>query len=265
MSSEMLTNRVVRLVSSLAESKGRRKEGLFVAEGAKCVRDTAAAFRARYLFILRDHCEEFADMAEKFRASGAEVMDDLSRGDMQRLSSLSTVSPVLAVYEIPEVQAPSPEVLMGQLVVALDRIQDPGNLGTIIRTADWMGVTTILASRDTVDVFSPKVVQATMGAISRVRVCYTDLVATLGELRDRGAEIFGTYLGGENIYTATLPANAVVVMGNEGSGISVEVGTTVTRRLLIPSYPVGAETSESLNVATATAITLSTFRSRLFS
>lgn len=161
---------------------------------------------------------------------------------------------MIAVYRIPELSAPD----FSGLVVALDCVQDPGNLGTIMRVADWMGVHTILASTDTVDCYSPKVVQATMGAISRVRVHYCNLSDVL-----RGKDhVYGTFLDGSNIYDAALSPSGIVVMGNEGKGISPEVASTVTHRLRIPSFPPDVPTSESLNVAVATAITLAEFRRR---
>jgi TrmH family RNA methyltransferase len=152
-------------------------------------------------------------------------------------------------------------MLNNSLVLALDRVQDPGNLGTIIRVADWMGVDTIIASRDTVDVFNPKVVQATMGAIARVKVHYVDLPQFLSSLTD--IPIYGTFLDGTNIYTTPLSPTGIVIMGNEGQGISPEVEKLVNAKILIPSYPPERPTSESLNVATATAITLAEFRRQL--
>ncbi len=149
--------------------------------------------------------------------------------------------------------------LKGRLSIALDGIQDPGNLGTIIRVADWMGVRHIICSRDTVDVYNPKVVQATMGAISRVKVYYADLSDVLRKLRE-SMPVYGTFLDGDNIYATELTEEGIIVMGNEGKGVSEPVANLATKRLYIPSYPPGEQTSESLNVAVATAITLSEFR-----
>ncbi len=247
------TKAMRKIVRSLADAKGRRKEGLFVAEGAKCVADTLGYFTLKYLFATRAWIEAHPDYEGDVIA--------VDRGQMAEMSSLSLAPEVLAVYYLPMTLRHSPESYRGKLVVALDRIQDPGNLGTIMRTADWMGIDTILASADTVDCFNPKCVQATMGAIARVKVIYGDLPAMLRESR---MPVYGTFLGGENVYRADLPAEAIVVMGNEGRGISEEVAGCVTRRLLIPPYPGDCPTSESLNVATATAIILSQFRSRLF-
>lgn len=158
---------------------------------------------------------------------------------------------------------PEPEldmaILSRQLVVALDGVQDPGNLGTIIRACDWFGVTTILCSRDTVDAFNPKVIQSTMGAIGRVKLHYVDLPAIISQLPDT-TPLIGTFLDGENIYATKLPQSGMIVMGNEGHGISAEVAELINCRLYIPPYPADASHVESLNVAMATAITLAEFR-----
>lgn len=251
-----LTKALKKEIASLADAKGRRRTGLFMAEGTKCVLSTIDAFSLEHLIAteawltahsLPEPCQERVIVA--------------NRGEIGEITSMSFAPDVIAVYNMPEPHQLEPDELKGQLIVALDRVQDPGNLGTIMRTADWMGVATILASVDTVDCFNPKAVQATMGAISRVRVIYGDLPDMLGRL---DMPVYGTFLGGENIYTAPLDQSAVVVMGNEGQGISEAVARCVTRRLLIPSYPPERPTSESLNVATATAIVLAQFRSKMF-
>lgn len=250
----MTTKAQRRAVASLARSKGRRQEGAFAAEGTKCVLDMLGAFDLRALYATADWL------------AGHSLPPDVAatavgRGELAEMSSLTLATDVIAVFDMPARETFDPAMLKGRLTLALDRVQDPGNLGTIIRTADWMGVDTILASEDTADCFNPKVIQATMGALARVRVIYGALPEMLAKA---DVPVFGTFLDGRNIYTATLPAEAVVVMGNEGRGISAEVGATVTDRLLIPSYPPERPTSESLNVATATAITLAQFRAALF-
>lgn len=253
----VLTKALRRDIASLADIKGRRKLGAFMAEGTKCVLDTIGAFAVRHIIAtpawLAAHC----------LPEGTDIIE-ANRGEIGEMSSMSLAPDVIAVYELPELAAFHADDAATQLIVALDRVQDPGNLGTIMRTADWMGITTVIASNDTVDCFNPKTIQATMGAISRVRVVYGDLPAMLGEAARAGAKIYGTFLDGDNIYSSQLSHNGIVVMGNEGRGISPEVAATVTRRLLIPPYPAGRPTSESLNVATATAIVLSQFRSRQF-
>lgn len=253
----IITQRIKRLLRSLADSKGRRKEQMFIAEGAKCVHDTMHHFHLCYLAALPEWLAEHEHELPDYDFALMEV----SRADLREISSLTTVPPVVAAYSLPESAAASYEDCKSGLTVALDRIQDPGNLGTILRTCDWMGVSTVIASRDTVDVFNPKTVQATMGAISRVRVCYTDLDDFFAGITE-GIPVYGTFLDGESIYTSALSATGIIIMGNEGSGISDGVAAKVTHRLLIPSFPPGRPTSESLNVATATAITLAEFRSR---
>lgn len=247
-----LTNRLRKEIASLGTSKGRRQSGCFMAEGTKCVLDTIGSFVCRYVFAtdqwLKEHGQQIA---------GNDVIK-VSRADIERMSQLKTPQDVIAVYEIPEVSF-NPVDADNQLLLALDGVQDPGNLGTIMRVADWFGITTIICSRDTVDVYNPKVVQATMGAISRVKVVYCDLAATLGAL---SVPVYGTFLDGDNIYDAPLSTNGVIVMGNEGNGISADVASVVNSRLLIPSYPPSRVTSESLNVAMATGLVLGEFRRR---
>lgn len=216
-----------------------------MAQGSKCVADTLGHFRCEALLATKPWADEHPEAQATL----------CSAKDIERISSLSTPPQVIAIYHIPE-EAPLPD-FSRELVVALDCVQDPGNLGTIMRVCDWMGVRTILASPDTADVWNPKVVQATMGAISRVKVAYCELPPTIAAAK---VPTYGTFLDGENIYDANLSAFGIVIMGNEGSGISPAVEAVVSHRLTIPSYPPGTPTSESLNVAIATAITLSEFR-----
>lgn len=253
-----LTKALRREIADLSRPKGRRLSNAFMAEGTKCVLDTLGSFSLRYLIATPQWLEE-----HPLPGADPEKIIPAGRGLIGEMSSMTLAPDVLAVYDLPAQHAFDPDSATG-LIVALDRVQDPGNLGTIMRTADWMGVTTILASDDTVDCFNPKVVQASMGAISRIRVIYGDLAAMLRRLKDR-MPVYGTFLDGSNIYTTPLETDAVVVMGNEGSGISAEIGQLISRRLLIPSWPPERPTSESLNVATATAIVLSQFRAKLFS
>lgn len=252
-----LTRRLMREFASLDDAKGRRRTGLFVAEGTKCVLELAARFACGYLFALPDWLAEHS--AEISVATAVEAKPQTLR----ELTRLTATPPVIAFFRLPEPeQEPPADYVLDNLVVALDRVQDPGNLGTILRTCDWMGVHTVVASTDCVDAFNPKAVQSTMGALSRVNIIYTDLPQWLSSLGV--AQVYGTFLDGDNIYRSELTRGGVLVMGNEGRGISDAVAACVSRRLLIPSWPPGAEAVESLNVATATAIALSQFRSRLF-
>lgn len=251
-----LTKRLLKDFESLDLPKGRRKTGLFVAEGSKCVLDLLPAFKCRYLFASPQWMQEHQGVT-------ADEIVEASPSMLRQLTRLSTPSPVIAFFELPDnTEAPDAQYVIGNLTLVLDRVQDPGNLGTIIRCADWMGVRRIVASRDTVDAFSPKCVQATMGALARVAVAYVELDEYLASVK--GANVYGTFLGGDNIYTSPLSKGGLLVMGNEGSGISNAVAHHVTHRLTIPPYPIDAQTSESLNVGVATAIALSQFRARLF-
>lgn len=251
-----LTNNIRKLVSQLGDAKHRRATGLFKAEGSKCVLDTFAHFKVEYILATSDWIEQHHESIPN------QPVIAVSRRDLERMSSLSTAPQVIGVYYIPSMVLDLGKI-QGSLTIALDCVQDPGNLGTIVRTADWFGVTDILCSRDCVDIYNSKTVQSTMGAISRVRVHYCDLPQILKELRDKGSKIYGTFLEGESIYRSKLSQSGVLLMGNEGKGVSRQCAETVTERLFIPPYPEGVETSESLNVAMATGIILSEFRRQI--
>lgn len=241
----MITKAEIQSIKALADKRGRVEQGAFIAEGEKLV----AELRASHLAVRKVYATKplFAD---------EEV---IAERDMERISQLKTSNSTLAVVEIPRYNLADAKPDKN-LVLALDRVQNPGNLGTIIRLADWFGITDIVCSADSADCFNPKVVQATMGAIIRVRVHYTDLQRWLSEQRSKGVKIYGTFLDGENIYKTEKGSCGVIVMGNEGQGISPECEQSVTHRLYIPPYPADNPGSESLNVAIATAITCSEFR-----
>lgn len=249
---ETITNNVCKFVASLDERKHRRREGAFKAEGTKCVLDTIDHFTLRNLFATAEWLESHPDIASRQESVQA------SRADLRKMSSLTTPSDVIAVYDIPDRPFDS-HAAESNLVIALDTIQDPGNLGTIIRVADWYGITTIICSRETADCYAPKVIQATMGSISRVSLHYGDLPGMIREMGN--GPVYGTFLDGEGIDSVQLSSSGIIVIGNEGNGISDPVASTVTRRLTIPSFPPDRPTGESLNAAIATAITISKFRS----
>lgn len=244
-----INNSIIKLVSSLAMKKYRDREGLFVAEGLKCVRDTWGAFRCRYLIATKQWYEKFGT-AEHY-----ESLVIANKGQMARISQFNTPSDVLAVYEIerPEVDA---ELVNRSLNIVLDNIQDPGNLGTIVRLADWFDIPYIFCNESTVDIYNHKVVQATMGAIANVKVIYTDLEQLLNE--HPSLPVYGTFLDGDNLFTAKVERRAFVIFGNEGQGISPRLAARATRRLLIPAAS-PHHASDSLNVGTAAAITLARF------
>lgn len=235
----------IKFVRSLAQKKFRDEHSLFVAEGEKIVAEAEAS---GYM------------IEEIYR------IEEIGTEAMARISNLSTPSPVLAVIKKPEFSA---EDIISELkpdckglYLALDGVKDPGNLGTIIRIADWFGVEAIFASPGTVEVFNPKVVQATMGAIFRKKVIYTDLAELCTRFKSLGLPVYGTLLDGKNIYEA-LPADrkhGLIVMGSESFGISEHLRTLIDNKLFIPPYPADAVTSESLNVAIATAIICAEFR-----
>ncbi|MDE6099989.1 MAG: RNA methyltransferase [Paramuribaculum sp.] len=252
-----LTNTIRKNVASLSERKFRKRFGMFKCEGRKCVADTLGHFQLHWLFATPEWISDNAGFAMRFESNLVVV----NHKDIERMSSLMTPQDVIAVYHIPEFEF-SPQEAADELVIALDNIRDPGNLGTIVRTADWFGIKTVLCSEGCADLYNPKVVQATMGAISRVRVIYCDLPAVIASLDD-SLPVYGTFLDGESLYSVELTANGLIVMGNEGSGVSDEVAALVSRRLFIPPFPGNAMTSESLNVATATAVTVAEFRRRM--
>ena len=242
------SNSLRRLVTSLDSVRHRRDEGLFKAEGTKCVADTIDAFGLRHLIATDRWMRENPCLAGRVTCVCPER-------ELGRMSSLKTPQGVIAVYELPGNDGET--MIAGEPAIALDGLQDPGNLGTIMRVADWFGVHRIVASTDTVDCFSPKVVQATMGAVSRVRVHYTSLPEFLSE---SGRPVIGTFLDGGNMMAADMPSDAIIVIGNEGRGISPAVECCVTHRLTIPSYPPGQTTSESLNAAVAASVSLALLR-----
>lgn len=247
------TNATIKLVAGLDRGRVRRESGLFKAEGAKCVGDTLGCFRLEGLYATAAWIE--AHPAES--AAAGEALHAVAPKTIERMSSLTNAPEVIAVYRLPEEGEPSDAGSPEALVLALDGVQDPGNMGTIIRTAAWFGIRSILCSPDCADPYSPKAVMASMGAIGHVEVRRGPLAAIIAA---SGAPAAGLALDGENIYTATLPRYGFIVMGSEGHGISSEVGCLLTHRLRIPSVPSpGARPAESLNVGAATAVALAEF------
>lgn len=249
----MITNYQKRLITSLDKSKYRKSEGLFKAEGTKCVLDTINHFKVSMVVATEPWLDRYW---ERLPAPCNTITAKV--GELASLTNLVSRPEVIALYEIPQYE-PDFDAMRNQLVIALDTVQDPGNFGTIVRLADWFGITNILCSKHTVDIFNPKAVMATMGAISRVRAHYVDLEEVLTYLKPT-TPLFGTFLGGDNIFETKLPQNGVVVFGNEGNGIRKEIADLIDNRLTIPSYPAGQNTSESLNVAMAASITIAQFR-----
>ena len=241
----------------MARKRERDEQGLFLAEGPKVVGDLLGKFPCRLLVATEAFCEAHGDMLA--RVAEEDVVRRVSPKELERASLLQSPQGVLALFEKPAQEEADATLPARELCLALDGVQDPGNVGTIVRIADWFGIRHVFCSPDTADVFAPKVVQATMGAVGRVRVHYLPLAGFLREVRT-GAPVMGTFLDGENIFSAQLPQKGVLLMGSEGHGISEACGREVTRRLLIPAAPHAGDGSESLNVAVATAVCVSELR-----
>lgn len=243
-----MTRSEIRFIRSLADKQARTASGLFVAEGSKLIDE-----------ILASGWEVEALYSTRGSFGGRAVM--ISPAEMERISMLKTPNDSLATVRMPFVRTPR-TADASRLSLALDGVRNPGNMGTIIRLADWFGIEDVYCSEDSADCFNPKVVQATMGAILRVRVHYLDLEALLARSAAASTPVYGTVLDGENIYSAPLTAGGIIVMGNEGQGISPACTAHLTHRLLIPPYPASRHGSESLNVAMATAVVCAEFRRR---
>ena len=253
----MLSKAKIKLIQSLEHKKKRREEQLFVAEGPKVVGDLLPYFTCHLIVATP------AWLARNPQVKASEIIE-VTPDELRKASFLKAPQEVLALFALPNATA-SPSVAATELCLALDDVQDPGNLGTIIRLADWFGIRHIFCSIGTTDAFSPKTVQASMGAIARVSVHYTNLTELLTTLREAhpSTPIYGTFLDGNNLYHESLSPHGIIVMGNEGNGINPTTAQLVTHKLLIPNYPEGCPTSESLNVAIATAITCAEFRRRM--
>lgn len=239
----MLSKNQIKLITSLQQKKNRKQEQLFFAEGVKVVQELLHSnFELQELFTTK----------QDFLSVSKDKLHGISEAELKKISALATPNSCLAVFKIPKAK----ETKESGLILALDDVRDPGNLGTIIRLCDWFGIETLLCSEETVDIYNPKVVQATMGSISRVNVVYGDLENFLVKTK---LTVFGTFMDGKNIYQESLPNNGVIVMGNEANGISEAVEKLVTDRIAIPRFG-DLQITESLNVATATAIILSEFK-----
>ena len=240
----MISKNQIKQIRSLELKKNRRRENLFVAEGPKVVGDLVqAGYVPHSIFSTTE------------RPDAQLITDE----ELRRISFLQHPQEILALFEIPTANSQQLKANSQQLSLALDGVQDPGNVGTIIRIADWFGIDTIYCSPDTADVYNPKVVQATMGSIAHVHIIYCDLLGLFAHCQ---CPVYGTLLDGKNIYEQPLSADGIIVMGNEGNGISEAVRQHITHRLLIPNYHTGDHTAESLNVAIATAITCAEFKRR---
>ena len=243
-----ISNNEIKRIKSLQQKKFRDESGLFVVEGEKMVEEAVSS---------------------PFGVEAVYRRDEIGEDAMKRISSLASPSPVLATVRKPSdiyVDDLSGIQLKPGLYLGLDSLRDPGNLGTILRIADWFGIDAVYATKDTVDVFNPKVVQATMGAIFRVQMHYVDLCDVAEAFIAAGGKVYGTFLDGMNMYRKELSTGTdtpvMIVIGNESEGISAAMEALVSDRLYIPPYPADDPGSESLNAAVATAITVAEFRRR---
>lgn len=240
----MVSKNQIKLITSLQQKKYRKIHQLFIAEGKKVILELLeAGFKLEFLFVTEANL--FSEIYH------SELISEL---ELKKITALTTPNNCLAVFKMYE-NKPNDT---SELILALDNVRDPGNMGTIIRLCDWFGISTLICSEETVDSYNPKVVQATMGSLARVNLIYTNLHAYLSQTN---LPIYGTFMDGNSIYETQLPQKGIIVMGNEGNGISKEVEDIITERIAIPRFG-NLQLTESLNVATATAIILSEFKRR---
>ncbi|MBK5196392.1 MAG: RNA methyltransferase [Proteiniphilum sp.] len=247
-----LSKNRIKYIRSLKEKKFRSEHNTFVAEGVKLVFDLLATCRCQFIAALPEILYAHPEIK-------AEEIVEASESELKKATFLKTAPQVIAVFYRPDNEIEIID-LNDKLSLVLDGVQDPGNVGAIIRIADWFGIEHIICSEDTADIYNPKTVQATMGAIARMKVHYTVIAAFLQNYSH--LPIYGTFLEGADIYSEPLSGNGFIVMGSEGRGIGSEVMKQINRKLFIPNFPVGRATSESLNVAAATAIVCAEFRRR---
>ena len=241
----------------LAKKKNRDKLSLFTVEGEKCVLDSLHAFDLENLLCTRDWLSSHKEIEMNF---GDKILVANDKALMHQVSSLSSVPEVIAVFKIPEHEFDFKELDRKKFYVMLDGVQDPGNLGTIIRTCDWFGIHRIFASKDTVDVYNQKVVQSAMGSLSRVKVWYGDLEKVMDF--NKSFPVYGAMLIGEPIYEISFSSGGFLLMGNEGNGVSETLQKRITTPITIPPGNAGCH-PDSLNVAIATGIILSQISSNL--
>jgi len=251
----MISKSKARLILSLQKKKVREKEGLFVIEGDKLVKEFLSAKVHIKTLIAK---KEFISKLPVSFKECIDHIEDATFGELKQISSLKTPHNALAVVNIPE-QTMIPEDLLDKICVALDFVQDPGNLGTIIRAAAWFGIRNIVCSKDCVDVYNPKVIQATMGAILQVNIYYSDLKAFVRLAKGKNVPIFGTVLDGESIYQHKLTGKGIILLGNESRGISNELMPYITHKIMIPGISSSMPGIESLNVGMAASIVFSEF------
>ncbi len=253
----MLSLNKKKYLNLLKQKKYRQEYGFFIAEGDKIVTDLIHSnWEVHEIFTLK----KWIDKVDENKIPASTIINIIDTNDLKKISSLKTPHNVLAIIKIPD-RNTAFSIHPDKLVLILDEIKDPGNLGTIIRTANWFGIKDIICSNDSVDVFNPKVIQSSMSALINVKIWYLDLKKCLEQYKKADLPVYGTFTSGKNIYEETLSSNGVILMGNESKGISPSLESFITHRLTIPPFNHSKkETIESLNVATATAIICSEFR-----
>jgi RNA methyltransferase, TrmH family len=257
----MLTNNQIRDIRSLDNKRNRSSSGLFIAEGKKLISELLISeIIIDTIYTIKECTSQF----QYVKNDNSWQITEVSKNEIRKISQLKTPQGCLAICKIPETRLPD-QPAQNNYVFCLDDIQDPGNLGTIVRLSDWFGMKDIICSPATADIFNPKVVQATMGAISRVNVHYTSLKQFLELQTKWSVPVFGTFLDGENIYGTSLPSNGIIVLGNEGKGISDDLVPLIKKRITIPNFHSGHQKPDSLNVSVAASIIISEFKRRLIS
>ena len=253
----MISRQKIDFIHGLARKREREMAGCFVAEGEKLVFDLL-----RTTLILREvYCTQEGLSSVQSKRMKVDAIP-VSEKEMERISAFKNPSAVLALFQIPETKKVSGDTFEG-INLVLDGIQDPGNLGTIIRMADWFGISNLFCSPDCADLYNPKCVQSTMGALARVEVHYHDLPELLKQAAVLKIPVFGTFMDGENLYTTKLAEKALIILGSEGKGISSNLNQFLTKKISIPAYPAGSSELESMNVAVSAAIVCAEFRRRM--
>lgn len=254
----MLSKNKIKLIQSLSRKKNRDEQKSFLIEGDKLVLEAIGSGHEIDFLCATEHFLVSNSLSGKV----AREVTEVNAADLGKASLLKSPQNALAIVKMPDNRFSASSVA-GRLSLALDCIQDPGNLGTILRIADWFGIEQLLCSENTADCYNPKAVQSSMGAIFRVKVHYLELPKTLSEAARAGLPVFGSFLDGETIYRHPLAGEGILVMGNEGKGISPQLEKVIAHRLFIPSFPEGQKNTESLNVAAAAAICCAEFRRRM--
>lgn len=253
----MISRQKIDFIHGLARKKEREMAGCFVAEGEKLVFDLLrTTLNLREIYCTQEGLSSV--QSKRLKAEAIPVSDK----EMERISGFKNPSSILALFEIPTYQEAGPSSFEG-LNLVLDGLQDPGNLGTIVRMADWFGISNIFCSPDCADLYNPKCVQSTMGALARVEVHYLNLPELLKQATDLKIPVYGTFMAGENLFTTELAKKALIILGSEGKGISSDLNQFLTKKITIPSYPTGSHELESLNVAVSAAIVCAEFRRRI--